>query len=120
MIIHDISFQHGNTYLTDKLNENKYLFNHHFYGDHLSIRDKVSLIKRFYDGSNVILYSIEAQEHSLRYKRPSQIANSYFTHIKTKNSIYYTIFFEEALGTFSCIKSFLSVVSFLAILYLIF
>lgn len=98
MIIHDRMYHPGNSYLIDKLKENKYLFNYHFYGDHLNRRDKLSLFKRIFDKTNVILLSCEAQEHSYRYKRPSWIANPYFTHIKSKNSIYYTIFFEEALS----------------------
>ncbi len=98
MFIHSSMYQNGISYLVDHLKENKYLIDHHFYSDHLSYRDRMSLIKRIFDKSNVILLSGEAQEHSWRYRRPKWIAEAYFTHISAKNSIYYTLFFEESLA----------------------
>lgn len=99
MFIHSQNYNHGSSYLIDKLKDNKYLINYHFYGDILSRRDKLSLLKRIFDKSSVILFSCESQEHSWHYKRPSFIANAYFTHLSTKNSIFYTLFFEEALSS---------------------
>jgi len=97
MFIHSAHYSPGNSYLIDNLKENKYLFNYHYYGDHLSNRDRFALIKHLYDGSEVILFSCEAQEHSWRYSRLSRGAKAYFTHLDKKNSIYYNLFFEEAL-----------------------
>ena len=97
MFVHDIFFENNNFYLINRLKENKYLINYHYYGDHLSKRDRLSLIKRLYDGSDVIFFSGEAQEHSWKYIRPSWLAKAYFTHIKTKKSIYFNLFLQEAL-----------------------
>lgn len=91
-------YQDGISYLVDHLKANKYLINHHYYGDHLLFRDRLSLIKRIFDRSSVILFSGEAQEHSWKYLRPKWIADAYFTHLGAKNSIYYTLFFEECLA----------------------
>ena len=98
MFIHSSMYQNGISYLVDHLKDNKYLIDYHFYSDHLLYRDRLSLIKRIFDKSNVILFSGEAQEHSWRYRRPKWIAEAYFTHISAKNSIYYTLFFEESLA----------------------
>ena len=97
MFIHDIYYDSGHFYLIDRLKENKYLINCHYYGDHLLKRDWLSIMKRLYDGSDVILFSGEAQEHNWKYLRPSWIAKAYFTHIKTKRSIYFNFFLQDAL-----------------------
>ena len=65
------SKQLNQSFLLKKFKKVKY-WNYKLYGDHLSRRDYMSLLKSLITNKKIIYYSLESSKHSWKYLRPNK------------------------------------------------